>query len=80
MAKSPEEMSKDILTSLRMEDAPEGILLPLYLQSCIKKHVDEAIEEYKKSITKLTPKELLLEFENYAKKKLDDIEYKPSHG
>jgi len=51
MTKTPEEMCKDILKSLRMEDAPEGVLIEVYLDVIIKRHRNEAIEEYKQSIS-----------------------------
>ena len=45
-AKSPQEMTSDILKSLRKEDAPEAILLETYLEVIIKRHRSEAVQEY----------------------------------
>ena len=45
-AKSPQEMTSDILKSLNKRDAPEAILLEFYLEIIIKRHRAEAIQEY----------------------------------
>lgn len=36
--KTPKEMTSDILTSLRDENNPLGILIEGYLEECIKQH------------------------------------------
>lgn len=64
MTKTGVEMAYDILSSLRMKEAPEKILLEVYLDIMIKKHRKEAIEEYIAEQNKPT----------------HNIEYKPSHG
>ena len=64
MAKNHTEMASDILSRLRMNDAPEKVLLEVYLDVMIKKHRKEAVEEY-------------IAEQNKPK---GDIEYKPSHG
>ncbi len=38
MAKTPKEMTSDILTSLRDENNPLAILIEGYLEECIKQH------------------------------------------
>lgn len=45
-AKSPQEMTSDILKSLRKEGAPEEVLLETYLDIMIKRHRAEAVQEY----------------------------------
>ncbi len=45
-AKSPQEMTSDILKSLRKQDAPEAILIEAYLDVIIKRHRAEAVQEY----------------------------------
>jgi hypothetical protein len=45
-AKSPQEMTSDILKSLNKKDAPEAILLEAYLEVIIKRHRSEAVQEY----------------------------------
>jgi hypothetical protein len=45
-AKSPQEMTSDILKSLRKEGAPEAILIETYLDVIIKRHRSEAVQEY----------------------------------
>jgi hypothetical protein len=45
-AKSPQEMTSDILKSLNKKDAPEAILLETYLEVIIKRHRSEAVQEY----------------------------------
>lgn len=45
-AKSPQEMTSDILKSLRKEGAPEAILIETYLDVIIKRHKEEAVQEY----------------------------------
>ena len=45
-AKSPQEMTSDILKSLRKEGAPEAILIETYLDVIIKRHKAEAVQEY----------------------------------
>jgi hypothetical protein len=62
--RTPEEMTDDILRSIRMKDAPERVLIEAYLDVMIKKHRKEAVTEY-------------IAEQNKPK---DDIEYKPSHG
>jgi hypothetical protein len=64
MAKNHVEMASDILSSLRMTEAPEKVLLEVYLDVMIKRHRKEAVDEY-------------IAEQNKPK---DDIEYKPSHG
>lgn len=64
MTKNHVEMASDILSSLRTPNAPEKVLLEVYLDVMIKRHRKEAIEEY-------------IAEQNKSK---NDIEYKPSHG
>jgi hypothetical protein len=64
MTKNHEEMASDILSSLRTPNAPEKILLEVYLDVMIKQHRKEAVEQY-------------IAEQNKPK---DDIEYKLSHG
>jgi hypothetical protein len=45
-AKSPQEMTSDILKSLRKEGAPEAILIETYLDVIIKRHKAEAVQEH----------------------------------
>lgn len=45
-AKSPQEMTSDILKALNKKDAPEAILLETYLEVIIKRHRLEAVQEY----------------------------------
>ena len=45
-AKSPQEMTSDILKSLNKKDAPEAILLETYLEVIIKRHRAETVQEY----------------------------------
>lgn len=45
-AKSPQEMTSDILKSLNKQNAPEAILLETYLEVIIKRHRAEAVQEY----------------------------------
>jgi hypothetical protein len=45
-AKTPQEITSDILKSLNKQDAPEAILLETYLGVIIKRHRAEAIQEY----------------------------------
>lgn len=45
-AKNAEEMTSDILKSLRKENAPEAVLIETYLEVIIKRHREEAIQEY----------------------------------
>jgi hypothetical protein len=45
-AKSPQEMTSDILKSLRKEGAPEAVLIETYLDVIIKRHKAEAVQEY----------------------------------
>jgi hypothetical protein len=45
-AKSPQEMTSDILKALNKKDAPEAILLETYLEVIIKRHKAEAVQEY----------------------------------
>jgi hypothetical protein len=44
--KTPQEMTNDILKSLRKEGAPEAILIESYLDIIIKRHRAEAVQEY----------------------------------
>ena len=53
-AKSPQEMTSDILKSLRKEGAPEAILIETYLDVIIKRHRAEAVQEYIDSQSKKT--------------------------
>ena len=53
MAKTPKEMTSDILSSLRDENNPLGVLIESYLEKCIKDHVNAAKDELLKDITKL---------------------------
>lgn len=46
MAKNHVEMTDDILSSLRLKNAPERILLEVYLDVMIKRHKKEAVDEY----------------------------------
>ena len=39
--KSPKEMTEDILSALRMKDAPEAILIEEYLRVQIERHIKE---------------------------------------
>ena len=45
-AKSPQEMTSDILKALNKKDAPEAILIETYLEVIIKRHRLEAVQEY----------------------------------
>jgi hypothetical protein len=45
-AKSPQEMTSDILKSLNKKGAPEAILIETYLEVIIKRHRAEAVLEY----------------------------------
>jgi hypothetical protein len=45
-AKSPQEMTSDILKSVNKKDAPEAILVETYLEVMIKRHKAEAVQEY----------------------------------
>jgi hypothetical protein len=45
-AKSPQEMTSDILKSLNKQGAPEAILIETYLEVIIKRHRAEAVLEY----------------------------------
>ena len=45
-AKSPQEMTSDILKALKKVNAPEAILIETYLDVIIKRHKAEAVEEY----------------------------------
>jgi hypothetical protein len=45
-AKSPQEMTSDILKSVNKKDAPEAILIETYLEVMIKRHRLEAVQEY----------------------------------
>lgn len=49
--KTPKEMTSDILTSLRDENNPLGILIEGYLEECIKQHRKDAVSEVLKGIT-----------------------------
>ncbi len=46
MTKKPEEMASDILSSLRIPNAPEKVLVEAYLEAMIKQHKREAVQEY----------------------------------
>ena len=63
MTKNHEEMASDILNSLRVPNAPEKILLEVYLDVMIKRHRKEAVDEYIAEQSK--PK--------------DAVEYKPGY-
>ena len=45
-AKSPQEMTSDILKALNKKDAPEAILIETYLEVIITRHRLEAVQEY----------------------------------
>jgi len=45
--KTPKEMSDDILQSLGKQDAPERILLEMYLEMVIGQHRQDAVDNYK---------------------------------
>ena len=45
-AKSPQEMTSDILKALNKKDAPEAILIEIYLEVSIKRHRAEAVLKY----------------------------------
>jgi len=64
MTKTGTEMADDILSSMRMKNAPERVLIEAYIDIMIKQHRKEAVDEY-------------IAEQNKPK---DDIEYKPSHG
>jgi hypothetical protein len=46
MAKNHTEMASDILSSLRVPNAPEKVLVEAYLEAMIKQHRREAVQEY----------------------------------
>lgn len=48
MSFTPEKITDDILKGLRMEKAPERILIEAYLETVIKQIKKEAIEEHTK--------------------------------
>ncbi len=43
--KTPKEMTSDILTSLRDENNPLGILIEGYLEECLKQHKKYIIDD-----------------------------------
>ncbi len=45
MARTPKEMTQDIASAFG-KDVPELILLEPYLEAMIKKHREEAVQEY----------------------------------
>jgi hypothetical protein len=47
MAKTPKEITNDILTSLRMDSAPERILIEMYLEKVIEQIKIETLKESK---------------------------------
>lgn len=49
MPKTPEEITNDVLSALRAQNAPEKIFTPAYFAEIIRQHREEAVEEYKKS-------------------------------
>lgn len=49
--KTPKEITTDILSSLRIPNAPERILIEAYLESVIKQHCKEAITEQARETT-----------------------------
>lgn len=48
MSFTPEKITDDILKGLRMEKAPERILIEAYLETVIKRIKKDAIEEHTK--------------------------------
>jgi hypothetical protein len=48
MSFTPEKITDDILKGLRMEKAPERILIEAYLETVIKRIKKEVIEEHTK--------------------------------
>lgn len=48
MSFTPEKIADDILKGLRMEKAPERILIEAYLETVIKRIKKETIEEHTK--------------------------------
>jgi hypothetical protein len=48
MSFTPEKITDDILKGLRMEKAPERVLIEAYLDTVIKRIKKEAIEEHTK--------------------------------
>lgn len=46
MTKNHTEMASDILSSLRIPNAPEKVLVEAYLEAMIKQHKREAVQEY----------------------------------
>jgi len=46
MSFTPEKITDDILKGIRMEKAPERILIEAYLETVIKQIKKEAIEEH----------------------------------
>lgn len=46
MSFTPEKITDDILKGLRMDKAPERILIEAYLETAIKRIKKEAIEEH----------------------------------
>ena len=45
MVKTPEQMVSDILTSLGKKEAPEGIILEIYLERCLEMARKQARKE-----------------------------------
>lgn len=45
--RTPQEMCDDILSSLGKKDAPERILLEMYLEMVIGQHRQDAVDNYK---------------------------------
>lgn len=49
MAKTPKEITEDILSSLSMKNDPLAVLIEAYLEVVIKQIKTEAIDEYIKN-------------------------------
>ena len=57
MIKTAEEIANDILSALNKKEAPERHLLVPYLEVVIKRHRDEAVNEYIESLKNKEPKD-----------------------
>ena len=55
--KTAKEMTSDILSSLRDENNPLGILIESYIEKCIKDHVRATKDELMKGILPLIDEE-----------------------
>lgn len=64
MIKTAKEMTSDILQSLGKKDAPEGILLEMYLEKVIKRHRADAANEAIESIIKRKSKFVIIDLRN----------------